>query len=226
MTGIFFRTLIIYILLLTVLRVLGKRQVGELEVSELVSTLLLSEIAALPIDNSDIPLLSAVIPILLILSLEIIITFLKNKSVILKRLFEMRPTILIDKGELKIRELTRARMSVEELLGELRLKGATELSDVYYAILEESGQMSVILRQEKQPLTAEGLITPEEERGIAHPLILDGAVCTSNLERLGKSEGWLISRLKDEGVTTGIDGVFLCTVNDADEFYIIKRKKA
>ncbi len=223
MAGIFFRTIFIYLFLMTILRVLGKRQIGELEVSELVSTLLLSELAALPISNPEIPILFAIIPVLLILSIEIILTFLKNKSPFLKKLFEPRPIFLIDRGNLVPTALTHARISVEELLGELRLQGVGDIADVYYAILEESGQMSVLLKKGASPLVPNDLSLTLAESGIAHPLILDGEICEDNLVRIGRSKHWLREELTKQNVTPS--EVFLCTINDIGKLYIKKRKK-
>ncbi len=223
MAGIFFRTLFIYLFLMTILRILGKRQIGELEVSELVSTLLLSELAALPIANPEIPILFAIVPIFLILSIEIILTFLKNKSPFLKKLFEPRPLFLIDRGNLMPSALTHARISVEELLGELRLQGVGDIQDVYYAILEESGQLSVLLKKAASPTTPDDLALSPAEKGIGHPLILDGVICEENLTRIGRDKHWLQKELSKRKATQ--DEVFLCTVNDAYEIYIKKRKE-
>lgn len=223
MASILIRTVIIYVFLSVVLKVLGKRQVGELEVSELVSTLILSEVAALPLSDPDIPLLYATVPILIILSIEISLTFLKNKSPVLKRIFESRPNFLINKGSLCEDELSRVRISLDELIGELRLKGVGDISDVYYAILEQNGQLSVILKKENEPVTPKMLGIKTTESGIAHPLILDGDVCRENLIRMQKSEQWLAAECKKKNCR--IDEVFLCTLNDSGSLSIIKRKK-
>ncbi len=223
MAAILIRTVIIYIFLSVVLKVLGKRQVGELEVSELVSTLILSEVAALPLSDPDIPLLYAMIPILILLSIEISLTFLKNKSKILKRILESRPNFLIDKGKLCEDELSRVRISLDELLGELRLKGVADIDDVYYAVLEQNGQLSVILKKENEPITPRMLNLKSTESGIAHPLILDGDICTENLKRIQKNEEWLVEECKREGLRT--KDIFLCTFDDSGKLSIIKRKK-
>lgn len=222
MTVIFFRTIIIYILLSVVLRLLGKRQVGELEVSELVSTLILSELAALPIDDPDIPLLYAIIPISLILSLEIAVTFLKNKFQIFKRIFETRPSFLIERGNIRQDELQKLRISVDELLGELRLQGYGDPADIYYAILEQNGQLSVIPRKEKSAPLCEDLALKTTEEGMAHPLVIDGVIYKDSLSRVNKSKNWLISACKKKGYE--IKDVFLCTMNDAGDIHIYKRK--
>ena len=223
MASILIRTVIVYVFLSVVLKVLGKRQVGELEVTELVSTLILSEVAALPLSDPDIPLLYAAVPILILLSIEISLTFLKNKSALLKRIFESRPNFLINKGQLCQDELSRVRISLDELIGELRLKGVSDINEVYYAILEQNGQLSVILKKENEPATPKMLGIKTGEDGIAHPLILDGNVCRDNLRRMNKSEEWLGDECKKKKCR--IDEVFLCTLDDAGSLTIIKRKK-
>ena len=136
MISLLFRTLLIYLFLTMILRLMGKRQVGEMEISELVTTLLLSEIAALPMEDTDIPVLHALVPILAIVALEIIITYLKTKWNPLKKIFESQPVFLIRRGVLNQTELERNRISVNEFLGELRMQGVSVLTDAYYAILE------------------------------------------------------------------------------------------
>ena len=204
------------------LRLLGKRQVGELEVSELVSTLILSELAALPIDDPDIPLLYALIPISLILSLEIIVTFLKNKLPIFKSIFETRPSFLIERGVIRQDEMQKLRISVDELLGELRLQGYGDPADIYYAILEQNGQLSVIPRAEKSAPLREDLPIKITEEGMAHPLIIDGVIYEDSLNRVNKSKSWLVNTCKKKGYE--LKDVFLCTMNDAGDICIYKRK--
>jgi len=219
---IFFRTIIIYTLLSVVLRMLGKRQVGELEVSELVSTLILSELAALPIDDPDIPLLYALIPISLILSLEITVTFLKNKLPIFKRIFETRPSFLIERGNIRQDELQKLRISLDELLGELRLQGYGDPADIYYAILEQNGQLSVIPRAEKSAPLREDLSLKVTEEGMAHPLIIDGVIYEDSLKRVKRSKAWLVHACRKKGYE--LKEIFLCTMNDAGDMRIYKRK--
>ena len=135
MLSIVIRTVILYILLSFSLRITGKRQLGELDVSELVSTLLISEIASIPIDDPDIPMLNAIIPILLIASIEIIISAIKNRSERLKAIVEGTPDYIIYKGRILQQRLYDNRISINELLSELRTQGIGNFSEVEYAIL-------------------------------------------------------------------------------------------
>ena len=144
MISIFIRTIIIYIILNVMLKIMGKRQIGELEVNELVSTLLISEIAALPISDTSIPLVPSVIPILFIASSEVIVSVIKNKSKTIKRLVEGEPSYIIYKGRLKQNILAENRISINEVLTEMRTQGIGDLGDVRYAILEQNGKISFI----------------------------------------------------------------------------------
>jgi uncharacterized membrane protein YcaP (DUF421 family) len=208
MAAIFVRTLIIYLLLSLSLKIMGKRQLGELDVSELVSTLLVSEVASLPISDPDIPLLNAIIPILFIVSLEIIISSVKNKSEKLKHVVEGEPIFIIYKGKLKQNALKENRISINELLCELRTQGIGDIGDVYYAILEQNGKISVLERGEKENL--------------AHTIIIDKEVNSKGLSALGYNESWLKKQLPKH--KTKISDVLLMTVDDKGETNVIKRE--
>ncbi|MBQ8350834.1 MAG: DUF421 domain-containing protein [Clostridia bacterium] len=223
MTVILFRTIFIYFILSVVLRCMGKRQVGELELSDLVVTLLLSEVAALPIADHNMPLLNGLFPVLLILSLEIISTFLKNKIPLLKKMMEGKPSILICRGRLDQHELGKMRLSIEELLGECRLQGYSDLRDIYYAILEQDGQLSIIPCASKQPLCADDIGQKVPERGMAHPLIMDGRINENHLSMIGKNRAWLEKTCKQRGFST--KDVFFMTMDDTGKIELIPREK-
>ena len=208
MTSIVARTLIIYIFLSFMLRIMGKRQLGELEVSELVSTLLVSEIASLPIDNPDIPLLNAIIPIALIVSIEVILSTIKNKSERLKKTIEGEPEYIIYKGRLLQNALRDNRMSVNELLSQLRAQGVGSIDEVYYAAVEKSGSLSVLKRGESD---------------LAHTIIIDGSIIEENLNSLGYNEIWLEKRLKERSAKR--EEIFLMTVTDDGQIGIIMKDR-
>lgn len=207
MASILIRTLIIYVLLSFSLRVMGKRQLGELDVGELVSTLLISEIASIPIDDPDIPLLNAIIPILFILTMEIILSTIKNKSEKLKLTLEGKPTYIIYKGRLLQTALKENRISINELLSELRSQSIGDIKDVYYAAVEQNGVLSVI---------------KTDQSGMAHAIIIDGTLMEDVLRAQGYDERWVKKRLKEQ--KTEIDKVFLMTVTDEGEINIIERE--
>ena len=204
MASIFLRTFIIYIIIAFALRLMGKRQIGELEVSELVSTLLISEIAALPIADPDIPLLNAIIPVLFIFSLEVIISSLKNKSEKLKKLVEGEPIFLIYKGKIKEKALRDNRISINELLCEGRLQGIGDISEIFYATLEQNGQISFLKRGKQE--------------NIAIPLIIDGEIKEDSLLLSGVTKKRLLREISERSLT--LEKIFLLTFDDKENINI------
>ncbi len=191
MGTVFIRSVIVYIMLLFFVKLMGKRQVGQLQVSELVSALLLSEIATMPIVEPETPLLYAVVPLFAILSLEVVFSFLIIKIPFIRALLVGRPSPLMTKGEINYSEMERSRISVDELLSELRLQGISDISQVRSAILEESGRLSVILKAEHQPLTPKDMGVQTVEDGIYTVIAADGKVREKVLEEKGLSHEWL-----------------------------------
>lgn len=209
LTSIFVRTVIIYVILTVMLKIMGKRRIGELEADELVSTLLISEIAAMPIGDNDIPLLNAVIPIIFICALEVALSAIKNKSQGLKRVVEGKSIYVIYKGRLLQEELERNRLSLDEILCEMRAQNIADISDVYYGILEANGKLT--------------LITREDSEKFAHTIVVDGSLDKNKLERFGYSDGWLCDLLSEKRIA--LEEVFLLTVRDDGTVNIIKKDK-
>lgn len=223
MFTVFFRTLLIYVLITFVIRLMGKRQVGELDMSELVTTLLLSQLASLPIEEPEIPLLYVVIPVFLIVATEIVISFLKGKFNILKKIFEAQPTLLISRGKIDQEEMMRMRITIEELLSEVRQQGYSSLSDIYYAIFEPNGKFSLLPKADSVPLTPKDCAIKVCEKGCAFPVICDGDIKKENLTKAGKNEAWLQKVCKEKGCPPS--EVFLLTVDDEGTLCFIKKER-
>ena len=224
MVTVAIRTFIIYVALSVILRVLGKRQIGELEISELVSTLLLSELATAAITDTELPMAYSLLPILLIMGLELLISDVKNRSPRLKRIFEGSPGVLISRGVLDQEELSRMRISLEELLSAFRLQGVSSVDDVYYAILEQNGQLSVILKKEKQPPSVEDVLKhPPRESGIAHAIVVDGSIKREELSVCKKDEAWVEAVCRARGVA--LCDVFLLSLDDGGKISIILKER-
>ncbi len=222
---VFLRTIAVYTVLITVIRVMGKRQIGELQLSEFVTTLLLSELAAQPISDHSIPLLYSVIPAIVLLSVEIILSFIITKVQPFKKIFNGKPSIIISRGKLQQKELSKIRLSVEELMSELRLKGIFNIDDVEYAILEPNGKLSVYPKAEKRPANIEESGIQPAENGIALNVIVDGHVNADNLTKLGKNMTWLKKRLSAEK-QSGVKTIFLMTVDSNDDVVIIPKEES
>lgn len=210
MITIFFRTIIIYILLLLVIKLTGKRQIGELDISELVTALILSELAVSPISDNNIPLIHAVIPIIILLSLEIILTYTITKCNAFKNIISSKPSYLISKGILNQKELEKMRMSLDEFIGELRLKDINDINNVNYAILESNGKMAVFPKSE-QP-----------DNGIAHPIVIDGTIIKNNLQFIGQTEAWVLKKAANH--KCDLSKVFLFTVDDNGNENFIRKE--
>ena len=208
MAAIFVRTVIIYLFLSLSLKFMGKRQMGELEISELVSTLLISEVAALPVADPDIPLFNALIPVILIVCLEIIISYAKNKSSRLKKCVEGKPIFVVYKGVLNQKALTDNRISLNELLCELRMQGAGDIKNVNYAILEPNGKLSVF---------------KNGGEAFAHTIIIDGEINEDELCYMKLDQNWVNSEL--DKLHTTQDEVFLLTIDENKKTYLIKKER-
>lgn len=223
MVTILFRTVFIYVLLLATMRFMGKRQLGELEISELVTTLLISEIASLPIVDQSIPVMHAIIPLITILTLEITLSVLLLKIPALKSAISARPSVLIRHGVLDQREMRRIRISNEELLSELRQSGIASPEDVDYAILEQNGKISIILKKSAQPPSANALNIIMKENGIMHVLISDGTPNRYNMDLLHLTDGDLERMLEGHGGDPR--NIFLLCMDDEKNLFCIDKQQ-
>ena len=223
MSVIVIRTILIYFLLIFAMRLSGKRQLGEIQLSELITTFLLSEIASYPLTDPGIPFLHAAIPVLTIISLEIILSFSATKSALMKKILDGKPSIIIREGVLDQKEMLKMRLNLEDLLCELRLKNIAAIEDVAYAILEQNGQISVFPKESKREITLGDLHLLPHKDGIAHAVIVDGHIVKENLDNAQKTEKWLRHELKKRRIDD-IRRVFLMTVNDNGAVYLIPKQ--
>ena len=220
MLTIFLRTVIIYIVLLITMRLMGKRQLGELEMSELVITFLLSEIASLPITNTEIPLSFSLIPIATLASFEIISSALALKFPKIKRLFSSCPSVVISKGKINRREMMKVRISMEELISQIRQNGIFDLDEVDYAILEENGKMSIIPKAHSRQPDFRSLGIKCDDSGVMHIVISDGALNHHSLNLLGLHPDWVTRKLSSLGLKQS--DVLCMTVNDIHRAVVVK----
>lgn len=224
MAAIYLRTLFLYVFLIAVMRLTGKRQIGQLQLSELITALLLSQLASQPLINESIPLVYAVVPILLLVSIEIILSYLSTKSNFMKKILESPPSIIIRKGVVNQKEMSRVRLSVEELLCELRLKGISSLSEVDYAILEQNGQISVLTNDANTPIKQKDMNVKGDAAGLSQPVLIDGHINKAAQKEAGKSDAWIRAELAKRRITDTRD-VFLLTVDDRGATEIIRKEK-
>lgn len=218
----FLRTIILYILITAGVRLMGKRQVGELEPSELVLSLIIADLASVPMQDYGIPLLTGIVPILTLLSLTMILSVLTMKSVRFRAIMCGRPSVIICNGAVNQREMAKNRLTVDELLEELRGKGYTDLAQIKYAILETNGLLSILPYANQKPPTARDLKISVEEGGLPRVVVSDGRLLEHNLKLLGHDRPWLDRQLSQRGLRDIAD-VFLMLVDEADGVYLAKR---
>lgn len=220
---VFLRTVIIYILLVIIMRLMGKRQIGELEISDLVTTFLISEIASLPVTEPEIPLSHAVIPITTLLVFEVSISMLISRFPKIKSLLSSRPSTLIRNGELCQKAIKDSRLSFDELFSNLRQQGVDDVKQIKYAILEQNGKISVIQKADFRQPTVKDLHLKPKETGLFHIIIENGYINGHGLSQLKITQKSLRNELKKQGFTP--NDVYLMMINDAGERRIILKEK-
>lgn len=223
MAVIVIRLLIVWVLLTAVVRFMGKRQIGEMQMSEFITAFMLSELAALPVADSGIPLLFSVVPILLLACLEILTSWSVMRSAAVQKLISGRPSVVIRMGEIDQAVLRQSRMTVSELMAELRQKNVPDPADVAYAILEENGKLSVIPKKSAQPPSAADLSRQVKETGICHTVISDGAVSAAGLSLCGRTLSDIRHLLKQNGYEDYRD-IWLMTVDDAGTCRVVRKQ--
>lgn len=195
------RTLILYALLVVIMRVMGKRQIGELQPGELVITILISEIAAIPMQDNDIPMLNSVISVLLLAAFEIIISVVSMKNVKFRSLLQGNPVILIKNGTLDQKQMKRLRYTVDDLLEALRQKDVFDINEVQYAIVETDGTLSVLLKPENRELTIGDTKLKSASQSFRHIIISDGKISDSEIKNCNLTKDKIKTILSEKGLT-------------------------
>ncbi len=216
------RTVLSYLVLIAAIRTMGKRQLGEMEPAEFVVTMLIANLAAVPMQDNSLPLLSGLIPILTVLATELILAGLSMKFLPVRRLLCGRPVPLIRDGRVLQANLRATRVSLEELTQRLRQKDVFDLAQVRHALLETDGSLSVLLRGGSRPLCPEDLGLRVPESPLPLPLISDGVVLAENLSRAGRDEAWLRRELKKRKLK--IPEIFHLTVDEGGTIQWIRKE--
>ena len=215
------RTAVMYLVLLGVIRLLGKRQVGQMEPSEFVVTMVIANLASIPLEETELPLTAGIIPIVTIFILEGVLSFLTLKSIRLRRILCGKPVILVENGRPLWEDLRKTRVTMDELMGHLRLKDVMDIRTVQYAILETNGSLSVFLYPQEAPASAKEAGVKVEERLLPVTVVQDGHIFPEDLKRLGKDEAWAVSALRDRKLRP--KDVILMTVDAAGSITVIPR---
>ena len=219
----FFRTTLLYILLIAVIRLMGKRQIGQMEPSEFVVTMLAANLAAIPMEDSGIPLYSGVVPILTVLGVELVLSGISMGSVRFRRILCGKPVILIENGRILRGNLLKTRVTLDELTGHLREKDVLDLTTVQYAILETNGNLSVFLYPAEAPASAKEAGIVPKPRYLPVTIIEDGVLMNENMEKAGKDEAWVRRVLSDRRAS--IPGTWLLTVDREDHIFWLGKEQ-
>ncbi|MDR1116664.1 MAG: DUF421 domain-containing protein [Oscillospiraceae bacterium] len=219
----FLRAIILYLFIVICMRILGKRQLGELEASELAITIIIAELCTIPMQNNAIPLIHGILPALVIISVEFILTYFNMKSIRFRSFMWGKPSILVQNSEINQRELRKNRISIDELSEALRLQNVTDISLIKYAILETSGQISVILYSNQSPLTPEQMNISVDEQGLPVVVVSDGRILSHNLSIRNINKADLESKLRMLGHPPSKD-IFLMTIDDNGNTYVVEKQ--
>ena len=215
------RTFLLFIIIVLVMRLMGKRQIGQPQPTELVVTILLSEVASMPLEDNDIPLINSVFSVLLLASLEIISSAIALKSGKYRRAVEGNAVFIIKEGKLDVKAIKKLRYSMDDLMESLRQKDIFDVSDVEYAVVETSGNLSVMLKADKIPLTLKSIGESAEEKGIPAVVISDGKYIYSNFYLCRTSKDKIDKILSGEKIS--VDRIMLMTLDKKGNKYIITR---
>lgn len=218
----FIRTILLYMVIVLAVRIMGKRQISELQTSELVVTLLISDIASIPMQNPSIPIVTGIIPIIVLIACEILISTFMLKSSKFRTFICGNPITLINDGKLDQKKMQALRMSIDDLMKELRQLEVSSISDVAYAIVETNGKLSIIKKPEKQEVDASMLKLEIQDSGIETVVIKDGEISEPCLQLCKLDKNWLFETLKIEKVN--VKDVFIMTANKNKEYKIIKKE--
>ena len=218
----YLRTVILYLVLILSIRLMGKRQIGQLEASEFVVTMLVANLASIPMQDGAIPLYSGLVPILTVLGLELVLSGVILKSVRMRRFFCGKPVILIENGKIMQDNLRKTRVTLDELTGHLREKDVLDLRSVQYAILETDGNLSVFPYPKERPASAREAGVPTRKQFLPYTIIEDGFLSEDNLKKAGKDRKWLTKILVEQGAE--VENTFLLTVDDGDHIQWLGRE--
>ena len=219
----YIRTIVLYLVLIAVIRLMGKRQVGQMEPSEFVVTMLVANLASIPMQDEGVPLYSGLVPILTVLGVELLLSAFSVSSVGFRRLLCGKPVILIENGKVLQENLRKTRVTLDELTGHLREKDVLDISTVQYAILETSGNLSVFPYPKYRPANAMEAGIQAKKQYLPITIVGDGYLYRENLALAKKDENWLARVLKEKGAE--LKDVWLLTVDRADHMVFLRKEQ-
>lgn len=217
------RTLILYLVVVIALRIMGKRQIGELQPSELVVAIMISDLASVPMQAINIPLISGILPALTLIIAEVVMSFITLKSRTARKFITGEPSVVIYNGHINEQELRKLRFNLNDLLEELRIANYPNVADVEVAVLETNGKLSVIPKTEARPVTVRDLqIQNPDKEGLPYMMVSDGEYNDEEIRRSGKSREWLDKQLHKHHITD-VKQVFVASLDINDSLFIQMR---
>ena len=223
MLNTFIRVIILYILVLIIMRLMGKREIGQMQPFELVIAIMIADLASIPMADIGIPLSNGIIPILALLLLKLLISIINVKNIKLRKFICGSPSILIYRGKIQEKTLKKEKITINELEERLRQNNVFSFGDVEYAILETSGQVTVIQKPNKKNLTPEDLGLNLEYEGIPYDLVIDGKVMNQNLKSIGKDYNWL--KKQTEKFNIKPEEALIVTFNGKEQIFCQAKEK-
>lgn len=221
MIVVFLRACILYCILIFSVRLMGKRQIGELQPSELAITILISNIATLPVEDLNVPLIMGLLPILTLVSLDVIMSWVGIKSGKMRRIMSGEPVVVISDGKIDQQKLYNLRFSTDDLMEAVREQGIFDINEVQFAIVETTGKVNVMPKFANRPVTNEDMQIKNQSTDPPAVVVQDGQIMRSSLKRLGLGEGWLENILKENSIKR--EEIFIMTAETAGKYTIIKK---
>ena len=218
----YFRTIALYLVLIAVIRLMGKRQIGEMEPAEFVVTMLVANLASIPMQDGGIPLFSGLVPIVTVLGMELVLAFLSLRSTWVRKLLCGKPVILIENGNILQNNLRKTRITLDELTGHLRLKDVMDIKGVQYAILETNGDLSVFPYPKERPASAKEAGVQVKKQYLPMTLVSDGVVLRDNMKKAGKDDKWLANILESRQAT--VKDTWLLTIDGSDRVVFYRKE--
>ncbi len=219
----FFRAIILYVIVLIVMRLMGKREIGQLQPFELAISIMIADLASIPMTETGVPIFNGIVPILGLLVMHLIISVVNIKSLKARGIICGKPSILIYRGKINEKQLKKERFTINELEERLRGNNVVNLGDVEYAILETSGQVTVIQKPEKRNTIPEDFNIMPEYEGIPYDLVVDGKIMDKNLEAIGKNYQWLKKQVEKFNIKP--EEALIVTLDGKGQIFCQKKEK-
>ncbi len=218
------RTLILFTLVVASMRIMGKRQIGQLQPYELAVLIMVSALAAIPMEDISIPLFNSIVPIILLMAFQVLVSFAAQRSERVRAIISGRPSILVQNGKINEAELRELHMNINDLLEQLRICGYPNISDVEFAIFETNGEITVVPKSQCRPLQPRDISIETNYEGLPHPLVIDGNINYENLGKVMLDELWLKNELKKVGIKDTSEVLFACLDTEGQLYFQQKEK--